>query len=299
MNLELNDEAIVTDANSGSEQEGSFTDDDELLLGALTATDEGEEESDSLPADDLIDVNIDGEIKKVSKKDLIAHYQKQGAADKRLQEASELKREVEGHRARYLEHQQKLAESIEQINQHIQLWMSESQPDWNALLEENPHEYLKQQEKYKARLQTLQQAQAAQAYLQQQQQEEYVNELTRVINEEKAKLPEIIPEWKDKKVKEREEQELVNYLGTLGYSHDDIVGLSYSRAANIAIARKAMLYDRAVSKAKGLKKNTGAAMAVPTLGTKSHAQGKRSIDDPNLSPEEFAKLRREQINKRR
>jgi hypothetical protein len=61
-----------------------------------------------------------------------------------------------------------------------------------------------------------------------------------------------------------------------------------------------MLYDRAMNKAKGLKKQeTGAATVVPTLGTKAHAQGKRSIDDPNLSPEEFAKLRREQVSKRR
>lgn len=294
----MSDEAIVTDVESGTEGIDST---DDLLVSALMTTDDEEHAGDmeNEPDDESFDVTIDGEEKKVSKKELIAHYQKQEAADKRLQEASELRREAEGHKTRYIEHQTQLAQAIEQLNQHIQLWTQEEMPDWNRLLEENPHEYLKQQEKYKARISTIQQAQAAQAYLQQQQQEEYLAELTNTVNEEKAKLTTVIPEWKDRKIKEREEKEMVKYLSELGYSNDDIVGLSYSRATNISIARKAMLYDRAINKAKGLKKqDTGAATAVPTLGTKSHAQGKRSIDDPNLSPEEFAKLRREQIKRR-
>lgn len=269
-------------------------DPDESLINALSATDDDEPESGAEPEPtvETFKVKINGQEKEVTRDELIAHYQKEQAASQKLEEA-------ETQREQYIRHQQRMAQAIEQINQQAQQWAQEGQPNWQELLETNPHEYLKQQEIYRKRGETLREAQAAQAYLQQQQAETRQAELNRHLSEESKKLADYIPEWKDKAVRERDEQELISYLTGIGYSQQDLVNLSNSRASNIALARKAMIYDRAMSKAKALKKGDPTAAApVPTVGNRAGA-GKRSIDDTTLPFDDFVKLRREQINKRR
>lgn len=250
--------------------------------------------------EELFTVKVDGVEKQVSRDELVRHYQKEAASNQRFEEAAKIRREAEAQRDNYVQHQQAMADAIARIDQQAQLWAQESQPDWKTLLEENPHEYLKQQELYKARLATLQQAQESKYYLQQQQQQQYQQQLNEHLQNESVKLVnELIPEWKDKSVRERDENELISYLSDIGYSQEDLQALNHSRASNIALARKAMLYDKAMAKINGLKKgNPATAKPVPTVGSKSSAV-RKSIDDPDLPFDEFVKLRHEQIKNRR
>ena len=122
------------------------------------------------PAEPLFKVKINGEEKDVTKAELIANYQKEQAAQQKFEEAAKIRREAEQQREQYLQHQQLMQQAIRQIQTQAQQWAQQEQPDWQDLLDNNPHEYLRQKELYEKRTQTLQQAQAAQAYLQQQQQ---------------------------------------------------------------------------------------------------------------------------------
>jgi hypothetical protein len=280
----------------------SAPDPDESLINALTDTDgestEQTQESETPPAD-LYTVKINGEEKQVTRDELIANYQKEQAAAKRFEEAAQIRKEAETQREQYTQHQQLLSKAVERLESQIQLFANEGQPDWQNLLENNPHEYLKQQEIFKQRQTAMYEAQQAKAYLQQQQAHEQQQQLQQHLAKESERLVnDLIPEWKNPEVRQKDEQELISYLRDTGYSDQDLINLNHSRADNIVLARKAMLYDRALKKANSLKKQTPtAANPVPTVGNKAPSKGSKSIFDASLSDEEYSRMRREQRRK--
>jgi hypothetical protein len=292
------DEATDIGAESVIETDSS-PDPDESLINALTATDDdltdSAHESETPPAD-LYTVKINGEEKQVTRDELIANYQKEQAAAKRFEEAAQIRKEAETQREQYTQHQQLLSKAVERLESQIQLFANEGQPDWQNLLENNPHEYLKQQEIFKQRQTAMYEAQQAKAYLQQQQAHEQQQQLQQHLAKESERLVnDLIPEWKNPEVRQKDEQELISYLRDTGYSDQDLINLNHSRADNIVLARKAMLYDRALKKANSLKKQTPtAANPVPTVGNKAPSKGTKSIFDPNLSDDEYDRRRREQ-----
>ncbi|MEF3075177.1 hypothetical protein V2P20_09080 [Methylobacter sp. Wu1] len=297
----MEDEATVTGAESTVITE-TAPDPDESLINAITATDDdltdSAHESETPPAD-LYTVKINGEEKQVTRDELIANYQKEQAAAKRFEEAAQIRKEAETQREQYTQHQQLLSKAVERLESQIQLFANEGQPDWQNLLENNPHEYLKQQEIFKQRQTAMYEAQQAKAYLQQQQAHEQQQQLQQHLAKESERLiNDLIPEWKNQEVRQKDEQELISYLKDSGYSDQDLINLSHSRADNIVLARKAMLYDLALKKANSLKKQTPtAANPVPTVGNKAASQGKKTIFDPNLSDAEYDRMRREQRRK--
>jgi hypothetical protein len=292
------DEATDIGAESVIETDSS-PDPDESLINAITATDDdltdSAHESETPPAD-LYTVKINGEEKQVTRDELIANYQKEQAAAKRFEEAAQIRKEAETQREQYTQHQQLLSKAVERLESQIQLFANEGQPDWQNLLENNPHEYLKQQEIFKQRQTAMYEAQQAKAYLQQQQAHEQQQQLQQHLAKESERLVnDLIPEWKNPEVRQKDEQELISYLRDTGYSDQDLINLNHSRADNIVLARKAMLYDRALKKANSLKKQTPtAANPVPTVGNKAPSKGTKSIFDPNLSDDEYDRRRREQ-----
>jgi hypothetical protein len=299
------DEATETGAESTAIETETAPDPDETLINALTATDDdetGEPGEESEATADLFTVKINGEEKQVSRDELIAHYQKEQAASQKFEEAAQIRREVEQQREQYLQGLQQSQQFIDMVSQQAQQWAMEGQPNWQELLENNPHEYLKQQEIFKQRQATLQAAQQQHAYLQQQQAHEHEQQVKQHLNNESERLlKDLIPEWKNEVVREREKGELLSHMLESGYSENDIkliTNSQFSKAEFIRTARKAMLYDRAMAKANSLKKQTPtAANPVPTVGNKAGAQGKKSIFDPNLSDTEYDRMRREQRRK--
>jgi hypothetical protein len=122
------------------------------------------------------------------------------------------------------------------------------------LLENNPHEYLRQKELFEAKQVEVNKANATQQYLMQQQQAQDREYLGQHLEQEGKRLLDIIPEWQDKSKRTNEEQELISYLTNQGYSKQDLLNLNESRAANIKLALNAMRYDKLVNQAKSSNK---------------------------------------------
>lgn len=267
---------------------------DQLESGA-----DGADSADSAD-EEQITVKINGHEKQVTRSQLIESYQKGAAAGEKFEEAANLRKAAEQETQKATQSQQVLAQYIEQLDAQVRQWASESAPNWEDLLENNPHEYLRQRDVYAKKAYAVQQLQAAQYRLGEEQQAQYTEQLKQHLQIEGQKLiKEAIPEWSNREVREREEGELIKWLTDLGYSSDDLQYLNHSRAENINIARKAMLYDKAVKKAKSLKaQTTQAAHPVPTIGGKARA-GTGSIMQSNLSFAEFVRRRQAQVAKRK
>lgn len=280
-------------------------DPDSDLLNVLNGTEEQTDDSFDFDAQDeqtpeveTYTVKINGKEKAVTRDELIAHYQKGAAAQEKFEEAAALRREVEQQRGAYEQQQGQLAQAIQYFQQQAQMLAAEGEPDWQDLLQNSPHEYLIQREKWTQRQQSFQQAQAAQAHLLQQQQGQQLQQLQQHLNQESQRLTaDYLPEWTDKSVREKEEGELIGYLREKGYSDQDLMNLNHSRASNIALAVNAMRYERLLAKAKAAKKppTPEAANPVPTVSGKSGA-----IKDPTqMTDAEFAKWRQSTRSSRR
>ena len=69
-----------------------------------------------------------------------------------------------------------------------------------------------------------------------------------LLNAEVARLPDLIPAWKDEKVAKRESEELKSYLADQGISEEEMGALV--RASHINVLRKAMLFDKGQRRVK-------------------------------------------------
>ncbi|MGZ5053307.1 MAG: hypothetical protein ACXWAT_00030 [Methylobacter sp.] len=293
----MDEEATLTGADDDQDAElvsALIGDDDDESTD--DHADDGQEEDDGKP--DRYKVKINGVEKHVSKDELIAHYQKGQASNEKFEEAAALRREAEQQKASITQHQEQLQQAINHFNAQAQRWASEGQPDWQDLLDNNPHEYLRQKEIWGKRTAEFQQAQAAQAHLDQQrelQQQEY---LTNHLKAESAKLTELLPEWKDEALKDKEGKELVDYLTKQGYTREEMNNLNNSKASNIKLVINAMRYEKLMEKVNSAKaKKTGNVTDLKPVPTVSGASTARKSPE-KMTDREFAAWRRSQIAKR-
>lgn len=202
------------------------------------------------PANDTYTVKINGQEKQVTRDELITHYQKGEASNQRFEEAAAIRREFEAKNAQTIQQREQLQNALNHFNMLAQQWQQEGQPDWNRLIAEDPHQYLIEKAKFDDRMAKIQQAQTAQAYLNQQQAHEQQQFQQQRLVQEGERLLEVIPEWKDATKRASEQNELVNFLSSKGFDAQRIEGLNYSDANTVKLAVSAMRYEKLVEQAK-------------------------------------------------
>lgn len=237
-------DADILNAYLAQEEQQAIVDGDDSLKTA--------EQESNQQRSDVFTVKIDGEEKQVTRDELIANYSKSNAADKRFNEAAEIRKASEAKIQAAESEQAKLQNALNYFTQIVQQWDLAGllSPPNVALLDSDPVTYIKQQREYESRVAEIEKAQAAQAYLNQQSQQQQQERLKAHLSQESQRLPELLPEWKNSEIRAKETKEVTQYLLNQGYSHEDIEGLNVSRASNIALVIKAMRYDNLVQKAK-------------------------------------------------
>jgi len=203
-----------------------------------------------------VPVKIDGQSAEAPLADLVANYQMDGAAEKRLETAKAKATEMVGEAQKVVENAQaqfavagKLIEGIDKA-----LLADEQSVDWKDLRENDPAEFAAKRREYDDRKAAIEQLKrdAAAEYQQavqegsaqtQQQQAEY-------LQQQHQMLLEAIPEWRDSGKADAEKAELSDYLIGQGFSRDDVSAASDHRL--IVMARKAKMFDE-------MKANSNAA----------------------------------------
>jgi hypothetical protein len=249
---------------------------------------EAEAAEEEAEADDLeslkVPVKINGKTVEVSVAELKAEYGKDKASQERFEQAAEMRKAAEAEvqkaqaeRANYAQNLQKMAIQLEGALQQQQ------QIDWNALLESDPIEYLKQQNLLQQRQAAYQQNMAEQqkmaAMFQAEQQQSHLRNLQQQQEALLAKLP----TWKSDPAKaSAEKAALKTYLLNEGYGEGDVDGISDARA--VILARKAMLYDQMIDKARAAtKKVSTLPQRVQPSGNGQQSLDKRSAAFSRLS----------------
>lgn len=196
------------------------------------------------------------------------------------------------------ERQTKLDQYVQQGEALVNVLAAEFQSefqgvDWGKLAAEDPAQYVQQRHRFDERQRKLALAVGQLQNARQQQQATSEQETQQRLADEQKKLVEAIPDWKDAAKASAEIAEVREFLTKTGYSPDEVNGVTDHRA--VLLARKAMLYDKMVSKAPKPGTLSKAPPPIPKAPTK--VSGPK--DPSQMTDQEFAEWRRRQIARRR
>lgn len=272
-------------------EEVEATSEDESELEDAEELPEGEEEDDDEEYDvDVSEieevedeeayytVKIDGEEKDVSADELVKSYQLEQAAQKRMQEAAEIRKNSEAEVAALAQQREQYAQALQSLQ--AQLDNAEEQPQayWDNLYRDDPMEYMRQREAYRDRKEAAEKVKAEQERVQQEQQQELMQQHQANLAQQQEKLLEALPEWKDPEVAQKEKGEIVSYAQrVLGFSEQEISNIADARG--VLAIRKAYLYDQLMAQKPVAQKKVKKAPKVTKAGkptTKAQANANRN-----------------------
>ncbi|NKJ22016.1 hypothetical protein [Dyella sp. SG609] len=118
-----------------------------------------------------------------------------------------------------------------------------NQAELAKLIETDPQEYLRQQQRMSQKAALLNQVDQQRQAIDQIRKNEEEKAFHESVKVNEAKLLDALPDWRDSTKRGAEQREIAQHLISLGYSPDELNSLTDHRA--VLIARKAMLWDRA------------------------------------------------------
>lgn len=264
------------------EQERSVERPEESREPEAQAEDVAQEESaPETPAVQTVRVKIDGEEKEVPLDHVVAKYQKDAAAEKRLEEASKMRREAEEAAQRANTERQQLLNAANTFIERAKQF-GPKQPDI-ALLESDPVAYLRQEAEYKQAQQQLAEAEAAKAYLQQQEQQTQQARYAEYMQQEQQNLLKALPHWSDEAKAAKEKAMVAKHFDTMGFNKEQTGALAHDHRM-IVMAREAALYRDLMSKVKEAPKAVAKApQRVERPGVATKATDGRTVAMQRLS----------------
>jgi hypothetical protein len=226
-------------------------------------------------------VKVDGDEIDVPLDELLKGYSRTADYTRKTQKVSEKAKALEAEESAVKAEREQYTNALKLLEG--QLKSQEENIDWARLEQEDPIAFATKKLKERDRrdqLLLVQQEQQRVAHLQA---DEQRKALEKYVQEEQAKLADVIPEWKDAKVAKAEKEKLSGFLEKLGYSQAEISQI-YDHRAVVAL-RKAYLYDEMMS---GAKTKVEKAKDSPKTSRPGNLQPQRSKDYV-AAREQFAK----------
>ena len=251
-------------AVEAQEDQTSIMPEDDLAVDAAGEDDgdlgyeDGADESDDQTFDILsATVEVDGEELTVD--ELKKGHLRQRDYTRKTQELAEARRQMEAEYQQVEQERQQYAQILPLLAERIQQ-SAIQEPDWDTLYDADPtmaakaeRQYRKQQQEREAQLQAVQ---AEQQRLQQMPAQKAQQMQAHYLEQQRAMLPDLIPEWRDSTVAKSEAAKIRSFLISEGFSEQDVSGLT--NATLVKLARKAMLYDQGQTRATEAKKQPAA-----------------------------------------
>lgn len=273
------EEEVVETEASESEDESEATQD---------AEDESESEGEEVAEEDeqqpaTYRVKVDGEEVEVTLDELQKGYSRTQDYTRKTQALAEQRKAAEAEFEQVRQERAYYAQMLNALQE--QLSQQEPQPDWDALYQENPMEWVRQRELFREKQEKLQAVQSEKQRLAAIQQQEEAKAMQERLVEEAKKLVEVIPEWKDAKRANEERTKLVETAKRVGFSDADLENIMDHRA--LIVLRKAALYDELMGKKGQIKPVPAKGPKLAKPGSATSKPGKRS--DAQAAQERLAR----------
>ena len=241
-------------------------------------------DADKLDIDDegnlYIKTKVDGEEGQATLNDLIKSYQLEGHLNKQNMEVQSLKKELETKRQEIEQQAQERLGHLESLTAlaYQELVGEYQSTDWQDLRMNDPAEYAARQAEFNQRNNQIQQA-MQQVESEKRNQESATNGRTKEqLAKEAEKLLNVIPEWKDPTIADKERAELRTFALNVGYNEHEIANLSDHRT--VLLLRDAMKYRQLQDTKPSVKNRVKKApkLAKPGAPKAQKELAKRKVD---------------------
>mgnify|MGYP001076408018 CR=1 FL=1 len=242
--------AALLDPPAAEEQEHGSEEHKELPDEPEVEAEQEQEEESSEQEDEpqTFTVKIDGKEVEVSLDELKNGYQRQSDYTKKTMEAAQQRKEADAVMQTAQQERQQYAGELQRMAVQLEgVLEQQGQIDWQALLESDPMEYLKQQQLFQQRQALYQQNMQEQQKLAQQFQNEQAQAHQSYLAKQQEDLLAKLPDWKDDAKAAAEKAAISKFLQEQGFEAEDISSIADHR--HVLVARKAMLYDQLMAKA--------------------------------------------------
>jgi hypothetical protein len=230
------------------------------------------EEGDDAP----FTIEVDGKQVTLTKEQIAEAYKnglRQSDYTQKTMALAEQRKAAEAEAQKAFEERQTYATSLQKMAAQLEGAIQQQEKiDWNALLDSDPVEFLKQKHLYDQRQVALQKNQQEMTVLSRRAQAEQTQAHQSHLRTQQDELLAKLPEWKDESKAKSERESLKTYLQEQGYEPKDIDAISDHKA--VILSRKAMLYDQMMAKA------SAAAKKVQNLPTKVERPGVSTERNP-------------------
>lgn len=229
---------------------------DELRKGADPEDTPAAEPEPAEPDSDTITIQVDGKDVTLTKAELADSYKnglRQADYTKKTMEAADARKGAEAAQAQALAERQNYATSLQKNAAQLEgALQQQANIDWDALLEADPVEFLKQQNLYQRRQSAYQDNLGQQQRLAAQHQAEQAQSHQSNLRAQQDELLAKLPDWRDPAKAQAEKAALKSYLMKEGFDEASVQNISDHKA--VILGRKAMLYDQMMSKAQAASK---------------------------------------------
>lgn len=252
------------------------------------AADEEQEDDDADDkAQQLVTVKIDGKAMQLPLEEVVNGYQRQADYSRKTQALAEARKQVEQQFAEVTQERQYYAQALTALQQQLATQV-EQQPDWDRLYAEDPIEWVRQREVWRAKQEQAAAAQIEMDRLQAQRTAEERQQLAQHVQAERDRLLQAVPQWKDDKVWERDRNALREYGRKFGFS-DEELSQAYDHRAVVALY-KAMKYDAMLAAQKTVRPDPARPAPQPRKG--SAAVSPRPVSETTRAKQRLAKTGR-------
>ena len=257
---EVAEEEVIEDDSEFVEDEIDQEIIDELEEDEFEEEEVEEEQTDveeEAPQLQTFTVKVDGQEVEVTQEELINGYSRQQDYTRKTQELSQQRKTIEQQQAELAQRDAIYSQLLPKMEAQLKGVLGE-EPDWQRLYEDDPVGYVREKQLWDEQKQKLEAVQAEQQRLQQESFAEQQKLIQQQVEEGQAKLLEVIPEWQNQEVANKEKAEIANYAtNVLGYTQEEINSV-YDWRALLGL-RKAWLSDKIAETVK--KKPTQKAPA--------------------------------------
>ena len=239
--------------------------------------DETEEEDDAEEAiveepstEPLHRVRVGDEEIDVPLSELTSSYLRQSDYTRKTQHVAEQRKAAEAELEAVQAQRQNYANQLQMLEQTLNQ-NEPTQEYWEQLYQEDPLEYTRQKDLGRDRKDAAAEVKAEQQRVHQEHLAHLQASAAKSLEQERGRMEELIPEWLDSEVAQREKAAVVTYAQTQGYSPDELEKLSDARA--VSVLRKAYLYSELVGKkSAATKKARSAPKMIKSATPKSKRQ---------------------------
>lgn len=237
------------DADSDElEEADELTDDeadDEEGADAEDATAKDEETDGADIMERLFTVKIDGKEEQVPLKEALLGYQRTADYTRSKMALAEERRAFEPEREAIKAERAQYAQLLPVLQEQIETGLT-AEPDWDALIESDPTEYVRQQHAFAAQRERLAIVKAERERLAALEAEEQRKSIVEAVQKSAVELAKAMPQWKNPERWQQDRAKLLEYGQKAGFSSEEL-NQTYDHRALLSLW-KAMRYDEIMAK---------------------------------------------------